>query len=299
MHFMGKNNLNFKSIFWIFLLCFFGGNLFGQDVVERIEKLLKEPTAVEKFVKEKGEKASDKSGQVPPLVKESHSFALYLNPPVKPSVRKPVVKKGNTMGQPIVAARPGSVSVKFTVIGTSYFEAAPDLSLAFVDMPGKGFRWVRQGDKIGHMLLEEVKDGYIVVSDSGSKTELYPDRPVKRSLVKNDSSGGNSKTGKSSMETIISTKEPSKEPAEVSQVDQQQFIKEFTVMMKAFEEGKDPMSALEDGNDSNESTISEEESEKLEELGDELDAEKKSSGEKSSPEKSSSKPGNPVRRGRR
>ena len=56
---------------------------------------------------------------------------------------------------------------------------------------------------------------------------------------------------------------------------------------------------LPDG-DSNAATVSEEESERLEELGDELAAEKKSSGEKSSSEKSSSKPGNPIRRrGRR
>ena len=307
---MGKNNLIIKSFFGVLLLLFSGGNLFAQDAVEKIEKLLEEPTAVEKFQKEKGDRATDKSGQTSPLVKESRDFALYLNPPAaKPSIRKPVVSRGKPSAQPTVAAKPSSVSVKFSVIGTSYFDAAPELSLALIDLPGKGLRWVRQGDKIGHMLLEEVKNGYIVVSDGGSKSELYPERLEKRSLVKNDSSGKNFTTGKSSMTTTLSAEEPSKPAAEVSEADRQQFIEEFTAMMKAFEEGKDPMSALEDGNDPNESTVSEKESEKLEELGDELDAEKQSpdvnssseekSPEKSPPKKSPTRPGNPVRtRGR-
>ncbi|MHC4076474.1 MAG: hypothetical protein ACYSRZ_08705, partial [Planctomycetota bacterium] len=60
----------------------------------------------------------------------------------------------------------------------------PELSLALIDQPGKGFRWIRQSAEVGHLVIEQIKDGSIVVRDGEKIFELVAKRPEKRSLLK-------------------------------------------------------------------------------------------------------------------
>ena len=128
----------------------------------KIEQILNEPGAIEKFNKAKTDKATKDRDQSSPLVKQAQALALYLNPPQPKAAAQ---RKGTP--SPI-----GSVSAKFPLLGTSFYAARPELSLALIDEPGKGPRWVRQSSKVGHLTIEQIKDGVIVIRDGQRTYEL-------------------------------------------------------------------------------------------------------------------------------
>lgn len=154
--------------------------LFGVHHDEKVEQFLNSPGAIEKFNKAKADKPAGSHEQISPLIKQAEAFALYLNPPTKP---EPKTTKPSRARRE--EPRPkGPVSSKFELIGTSYYELKPDLSLALVDEPGKGLQWVRQSGKVGHLIIENIKDALVVVRDGKRTFELTCERPKKTSLVK-------------------------------------------------------------------------------------------------------------------
>jgi len=156
-------------------------SVFGVRSDKQIEQFLSSAGAVEKFNAAKNDRAKDDEGRLSPLVKQAEAFALYLNPPPKSPEEKPEETPAPT--GPVVH-RPVIVSSKFTLIGTSYYALHPELSLALIDEPGKGLHWVRQGSKVGYLVIEEIKDSSVVVRDDKRTFELVAERPPKRSLVK-------------------------------------------------------------------------------------------------------------------
>jgi hypothetical protein len=154
--------------------------LFGVHHDEKVEQFLNSPGAIEKFNKAKADKPAGSHEQISPLIKQAEAFALYLNPPAK---REPKTTKPSRARRE--EPRPkGPVSSKFELIGTSYYELRPDLSLALIDEPGKGVNWVRQSGKVGHLIIEDIKDALVVVRDGKKTFELTCERPKKTSLVK-------------------------------------------------------------------------------------------------------------------
>ncbi len=148
------------------------------------EQFLNSVSVIEEFKESRGEKFENRQHEVSPLVKEAETFALYLNPPPKP---KSETKRSVSRSKP----RPrGTVSAKFKLVGTSFYALHPDLSLALIDEPGKGLRWVRQSDKLGHLIIEQVKDGLVIFRDGTRTFELVAERPKRRSLVKKTISSG-------------------------------------------------------------------------------------------------------------
>jgi hypothetical protein len=127
---------------------------------------------------EKGQKSTGAESQVSPLVKEAEAFALYLDPP-KPKAPPRRAPRERSAPRPSAA-----VSAKFNLVGTSYYALRPELSLALIDEPGKGLHWVRQSNKVGHLIIETIQDGIVVVRDGQRTFELEVERPKKRSLVK-------------------------------------------------------------------------------------------------------------------
>jgi len=148
-----------------------------------IKKLLDSPSIVEKFKKTQGKRTKKTKDKESPLVKEARSFALYLNPPAKVEKRASKINKRTKS----IVKKPTNVSAKFKVIGTSYAEYEPSKSLALLDIPGKGLRWVRQGEEVGHLVIEEVKPGgTIVVADGKNTSEMTADKPIKKSLLRGE-----------------------------------------------------------------------------------------------------------------
>ncbi len=154
--------------------------IFGVRSDEQLEQFLNSAGVIEKFSKAKGKESTKSESQISPLVKQAEAFALYLNPP-KPKKAPPTRR---TDMPSIIPRPPAPVSPKFKLIGTSHYASHPELSLALIDEVGKGLRWVRQSSKLGHLIIEQVKDGLVVVRDGRRTFELVAERPEKRSLLK-------------------------------------------------------------------------------------------------------------------
>ena len=154
--------------------------IFGVRSDEQLEQFLNSVGVIENFSKAKGKESTKSESQISPLVKQAEAFALYLNPP-KPKIAPPT---HGTDRPSIIPRPPAPGSPKFKLIGTSHYASHPELSLALIDEVGKGLRWVRQSSKLGHLIIEQVKDGLVVVRDGRRTFELVAERPEKRSLLK-------------------------------------------------------------------------------------------------------------------
>ena len=143
-----------------------------------IEEFLKSPGAIEKFQRARGDHQAEGEGQISPLVKQARAFALYLNPPAP---KRPA----RTASRPRPTPRPKVTSAKFKLLGTSFYALHPDLSLALIDEVGKGIRWVRRSGRVGHLVIDQIKDGLVVVKDGGRTFEVaVVERPKKVNLIK-------------------------------------------------------------------------------------------------------------------
>jgi hypothetical protein len=177
--------------------------VYGYRGDEEIEKFLKSPGAIEKFNKAKGAKVRT-GNQVSPLVKQAMLFALIINPPPRPPA--PTRPKVTPVARKVVPIpKPTINTVKFKLIGTSYYASRPELSLAYIDEPGKGLHWVRQGSNVAHLLIEEVKDGSIVVNDSEKTVTLVAERTPKKSLIKGETTSTSTTTLPGASASITST----------------------------------------------------------------------------------------------
>ncbi len=135
---------------------------------ETIKEFLSSPGVIEKFKTAEGNRTKIRSGQSSPLVQQAQAFALYLNPPA-PKAPKNIIT-GRSISPQV------NVTPKFKVIGTSYYKQCPALSLALIDEPGKGIHWVKQSTTVGHLLIEQVKDGLVIVKGDTETFELVAER---------------------------------------------------------------------------------------------------------------------------
>lgn len=139
--------------------------IYGVSSDKSVDEFLKLESVREKFENAADNKAKTGDSRESPLVEQAEAFALYLNP------LKPKVQKTSTGSKTTIAGRL-PVTPKFKVFATSYFAEAPELSQALIDEPGIGRYWVRQSGKVGHLLVEQVKDGIVVVKSSEETFEL-------------------------------------------------------------------------------------------------------------------------------
>lgn len=116
---------------------------------------------------------SDKSNQetLHPLVKQAGAFALYLDPPRPPKSKEAPAPK-RSLKQTTLAIRTAELKPKFTLVATSYYRSKPEESMALVSEPGKEPRWVKQGARLSHFVVEEVERGMIVYRDGDRLVEM-------------------------------------------------------------------------------------------------------------------------------
>ncbi|MGB7581590.1 MAG: hypothetical protein WBL85_03970 [Sedimentisphaerales bacterium] len=141
--------------------------VYGVRSNPKIEELLKSPGVVEKFTSAKGQQTSKDQSQNSPLVKEAVAIGTYFNPPPPPKPAPSAQPSGPSQPVP-----PAPVAVKFDLIATSYFASHPEQSFVLIDEPGKGQHWVKQGTTIGHLTIETVKDGSIVLREGQKTSEM-------------------------------------------------------------------------------------------------------------------------------
>jgi hypothetical protein len=137
--------------------------VFGVHSDQEVEQLLNSPSVIDKFKLAQRDTEEAGESQDSPLVEQAQAFARYLNPPVQPRLDT----AGTAPSTDVV--RPRVTSSKFKLLGTSVHAAQPALSLAFIDEPGKGLHWAKQGSEVGHLIIEQVKEDHVVVRD-GQRT---------------------------------------------------------------------------------------------------------------------------------
>lgn len=113
--------------------------------------------------------------QKPPLIQQAEAFALYLNPPHVPPMPSDRTQDNIAIAPPTGASKqqtattaaigPPSSSPKFELHGISYYRVNPDRSMALIYEQGGVRRWVRQGDKLGHLLIERIDGDRLVYRD--------------------------------------------------------------------------------------------------------------------------------------
>ena len=153
----------------------------GKD--SKIQEFIKRPGAAEKFTADKG-KPAPKGDQASPLIKQAAALSETLNPKPPP----PSVAPGARTSEPVPMAQ--VITPKFNLVGTSYYAGKPGTSFVLIDEPGQGLYWVREGNSIGHLLIEKVNDGSVTVRDGSRTFEMnITVKELWRDLVKGDSKG--------------------------------------------------------------------------------------------------------------
>lgn len=159
--------------------------IFGDRRDETVQAFLNSPGVREKFESDEKNHVSAGEDHVSPLVKQAEAFALFLNPP------KPELPKNIFTDRKSSRSFLGSSTPKFTVLATSYCEFNPEISLALIDEPGKGRHWVRQSEKVGYLIIEQVKDGLVIVKNDQETFEM----PIKQTSVKGTPKGSSATSG--------------------------------------------------------------------------------------------------------
>jgi len=162
--------------------------IYGVRSDERVDEFLELPSVREKFEDVSDNKTKAGESRVSPLVEQAEAFALYLNP------IEPVVRKNSKATKTTTISDRVAVTPKFPVYATIYFEGNPELSQALIDEPGRERRWVRQSSQVGHLFIEQIKDGIVVVKSGGKTFDLLlAEKPETNILNKSTST----KTGSS------------------------------------------------------------------------------------------------------
>ena len=156
--------------------------VYGVRSNERVDEFLKQPSVREKFEDVADNKEKTGESRLSPLVEQAEAFALYLNP------LKTTVQKTSKATKTTDISEKVSVTPKFKVFGTSYCAGNPELSQALIDEPGRGRHWVRQSGKVGHLLIEQVKDGVVVVKSSDQTFELFVEEKPETNILNQPSS---------------------------------------------------------------------------------------------------------------
>ena len=143
----------------------------------RVEEFLSGPSAVERFRAQDGGSGA-RSAEVPPLVVQAKAIALLLNPPKRPEGPSSAgVAARSSLAAP--AVRPAAPSVRFKLCGTSYYPNEPQRSMALISDVGAAEgseRWVREGTRLGHFVIHEIRKGMIVYRDGEQLREMAVER---------------------------------------------------------------------------------------------------------------------------
>lgn len=170
--------IKLSKMLFLAVITAFVGRAAAQNIDERAKKILDSPGVVEQFKKNEGQRNRQNGDQTAPLVKQAHEFALYLDPPAPPPKPGPKAPK-IARPEPITP-----VTSNFDLLGTGCYTAKPQQSIALIDEPGKGLRWVRQGGTIGHFKVEQINDGFIIIDDGKGPQEVFAKKIPHISLVK-------------------------------------------------------------------------------------------------------------------
>jgi hypothetical protein len=78
--------------------------------------------------------------------------------------------------------------VRFDLIATANYATRPELSLALLKPVVGPAKWYREGEKVGHFDIQNIRDGSVVLSQGGKLTEIFVPvtAPKGKPLLKSD-----------------------------------------------------------------------------------------------------------------
>jgi hypothetical protein len=158
------------------------------------QAILEQQGVVERL-KAQASTAPQKGDAVSPLVTQAQKFVLRIDPPPPPP--PPVPPKPPETAQatprpepprPVVVTPPRPVGVRFDLVATARYADHPELSLALLKPVAGPAKWYRQGEKMGHLDIYEIRDGSVVLYQDGKlNSEIsVPAAPRGKSLLKGD-----------------------------------------------------------------------------------------------------------------
>lgn len=157
----------------------------------QVKAFLGKPGIVDELRKKAGQEGV-KDEKSSPLVAMAQAFALRIDPPPppKPVVKdvKPQPRPETARAKPVIPQPKPPTSAKFDLLATVVYETAPEKSLALLKTTANKQEWFRQGEKAGHLELQEIRDGSVVFTQRGKKPEeiFVPAKPQVKSLLKSD-----------------------------------------------------------------------------------------------------------------
>jgi len=115
-----------------------------------------------------------------PLVHQARCFALYLNPPKALETAEAPGTMVQTPVKPKTLAGPAVIRPKFILLATSLHLDDPARSMALVEEPGAGQRWVRVGMQVGHRRIVCIEKGRLILEGRAddTRTEVEISRAV-------------------------------------------------------------------------------------------------------------------------
>lgn len=143
---------------------------FGEPDYDDTVKILSSPSAVERFKEQQGDAVPTNEGKVSPLVRQAEVFANVIDPPAQ--ISDP--RRGDTRTGLPERKLPGPEvsTAKFDLVGTSYSASNPSESFAYIRLPDKTYQWVQLGSEVGHLVVQEIKVGSIIYFDGRRKVEM-------------------------------------------------------------------------------------------------------------------------------
>jgi len=160
----------FLAACWVFAA--WAGLRRGAD--ERRDWIRDLPSVVQLYQERFAERGRPAKERTPPLVAQAQAFASRLGPPSQAATERPE-KPSSTTRDVVVPRIPRSVSVKFRLLGTSYYPNQPERSMALISELGRpdGRRkWVKEGSQLSHFVLHEIRRGAIVLHDGNDLREM-------------------------------------------------------------------------------------------------------------------------------
>ena len=141
----------------------------------QVRQFLSSPAVEEQFRRQRDLAVAGRAHGAPqaetsPLVSLAQAFAHLLNPPAP---RPPPGPSGPPLQSP---ARPDLLTPEFKLLATSFYPARPAESVALVSEPGSGFRWVKPGERLGHVVVDQIRSGVLVYRDADRFGEVQVEK---------------------------------------------------------------------------------------------------------------------------
>jgi hypothetical protein len=188
----------------------------GVKADPELERLLKSPSVVEQYLRNKDRPLSTGVASSSRLDELAKGFARMINPP---PLGQPGDGSANKAGPQNARSAAPRVSGKFKLLATSFSAGDPNLSRAFIEMPTVDQKrsWVRVGQSIERegWTIQSIKDGAVVYGDGQQNQEiLVEERPARISLL--DTGEPRAPRASTTPEVATGTEVPPAQPSAVA-----------------------------------------------------------------------------------